>query len=793
MKNKPHLPHVFFAFLTLSWFFMVFILYSGGIHLRSIGIDLGIHRIEKPLVIYSFILLIIFIISLSKRRWTILSKRILTADIPDEDKSSSVLEIFFREILLFSMIFLIITQLVLFHYNVSLSVSGPLSLLLYLGVRLRPVISKLRHSAMSLREKIFFHFKNFPIVHRSELLVSGVIIIQLFMLWFPAHPWFLGGRDPGVYINAAAMAAKEHSILHEDPLLASMNPGEYHLFGPVPKHSFYQSPLWKFIISLCPCGSEKSFHGTKFPGFYILNPTQGQVLPQFFPLYTAVLASSMQLFGIERGPSITPIIASLSLLAFYYLCCGLFGRTFSLFATILLSVNVAQYWYSKTPNTEILFQFVFFSALYFSLLYFRHKSPFWAVFSGLSTGLLFYIRIDAAFLAPLLVIFFFFQRRGKNAFSPVFWITLLVTASGAAVNALCIATPYSHDIFQLYFPHMTAAKGIILLFIGCTMVILSRILLKFLRRHQGLWWRVSPFIVLGFYLMVLYFLVVRSSGVDRWSESYNIVKLSWYCTPVTFILGLVGVGILLKRMNRLPFSLMLFPFLLYCLYYLPHAHFIYNDHFWWVRRYVPVIIPTVMMGAAFLLTKMVRQDIVMKYLGLGLFGFCLIQSLNQGHYLWDHSEYGGMLHDLQVISEKVGERDVLLFPHVYYGIETPLHFILGKKVVILNFEQKVSASDLTLVMRRFRKWHREKRKIFALYAPGRTLHGLQRCTVTDLGRFDITFKEAARPLESVPQSLNYRTKSFRLASIIPYSGAKIHADERQKFTVDNDDKIGVVR
>ena len=92
--------------------------------------------------------------------------------------------------------------------------------------------------------------------------LAALIPVALLLLgarnFFPPSEYIIGGKDPGVYMNAGLQIAQRGAIVIEDPVVAAVPAASRNLFFPADTSRSYYLSL-------------------RFMGFYIRNPDSGAV------------------------------------------------------------------------------------------------------------------------------------------------------------------------------------------------------------------------------------------------------------------------------------------------------------------------------------------------------------------------------------------------------------------------------------------------------------------------------------------------------------------------------------
>src|SRR5262249_24707348 len=98
----------------------------------------------------------------------------------------------------------------------------------------------------------------------TEVFPLLLVLLGLW-LYFPGAEYVMGGKDPGTYVNEGIQIAQRGSLEIHDGVIASVPRPFRDLFFPSHLSTFY--------------------YGTRFMGFFIMDPNAGTVLGQFPHLF----------------------------------------------------------------------------------------------------------------------------------------------------------------------------------------------------------------------------------------------------------------------------------------------------------------------------------------------------------------------------------------------------------------------------------------------------------------------------------------------------------------------------
>jgi hypothetical protein len=152
------------------------------------------------------------------------------------------------------------------------------------------------------------------------------------LFFFPGFQYGTGDRDPGVYVETGVAIARTHGLPFTDDLVVAGLPG----------------------------GSSP---GAEWPGLWDQPGHPGQIFPQFYHLWPALLATAKDLGGytglFDTGPLVGVIAVALSV-AVGRRICGLPGAWA---VALVLPTNMLEVWQAKYPTAEIFGQMLFMAAV----------------------------------------------------------------------------------------------------------------------------------------------------------------------------------------------------------------------------------------------------------------------------------------------------------------------------------------------------------------------------------------------------------------------------------------------
>lgn len=468
----------------------------------------------------------------------------------------------------------------------------------------------------------------------AAVILGGSAV--LFLL--APHETLVGSQDSGVYFNTGANIARSGAIIIQDPLLKTI--------GQAAKDPTIGPKVIPQVLQGVAKKEDRYLFARylRLPGFFVRSNDDGlyngEVVPQFFHLYPAILAVGFGLGGLRGETLVTPLLGALGIFAVYLTALRLFParrqRWIAPVAALFLALNGVQVWFARQSLWEICGEFLLFSGIYgFSLLvrpvafaqeetpnppHLPHLQILGAILAGAGFGLVCLAHAQFPFLVwPLLPYFIWLRltRRWQTAH----WVLLLTFGLlflHSVLHIRIFSLPYwegiYHNVIQdvrkqlhIFIPGLSVAFfGLILI---DAMPQRVRAVESWLKRH----WKLAALalaVIASGYLLFSYFIRVYFLSTDGqgnyppyyWSwQSYigapttegperSLLRLGWYFSPLAMLLIFGGVFWLLwKRLDArtgffMAVSAGVTVFFLDTNY--TQEHYIYS-----LRRYIVMTIP----------------------------------------------------------------------------------------------------------------------------------------------------------------------------------------------------------
>lgn len=409
----------------------------------------------------------------------------------------------------------------------------------------------------------------------------GLMVLAWLYAAFPNES-LLGSRDEGLYSLMALLLLRTGGLVLEAPMAAATAPGLFQPFN-------YGQPASFFL-----------------PGVY--QAADGPMLqfPPLLPVWAAQLAAAS--FG--RGLFSCSAIFSLSaVVVFHALARRLLRQPMALLATVIVALNPATIWIARLNLVEPLARLVVLGGLLAAVVAFERRSARLAVVAGALFGCSAFGRLDLLLLSPLMVIALVVvgtwpaprlidSRRtmatlaGSTIAAQALAVVLLwfVSPVYVRVNANVVyATAVAAVIAMVFmaaagarpFAHLQSMQARRVIGIGLATAIFLALAYAALIRPE-----IGPFALIHRPGHVL-------DGARDFRER-SLLSLAAYISWPVIIAAAVGAVIAVRRLTggraHAALAVVAIVFVSSSLVMLSNPR-ISPDHYWAVRRFVPLVIP----------------------------------------------------------------------------------------------------------------------------------------------------------------------------------------------------------
>jgi len=236
-------------------------------------------------------------------------------------------------------------------------------------------------------------------------------------------------------------------------------------------------------------------------------------------------------------------------------------------------------------------------------------------------------------------------------------------------------------------------------------------------------------------------------------DAEAFLRMGWYLYPLGLSLAVAGGMALLLRVRRSQafFLLVALTFSLFFFYKVR----VWHDHYFAMRRFIPVILPAFFVAMAFLLSSLRESGGRLAAVGSRVVAVLLVAVyLVSGHRLWRHDEFRGSLAFVEELARHIGDDDIAIFPaqEGLHLLELPLAQLEDRKVL----EFYTLKPDRALLENLLESWKDRYRDVFFVTNYKISLSGLFTRHVKD---FELTTEKYEysydRPPKG-PEPLNLR-------------------------------------
>jgi 4-amino-4-deoxy-L-arabinose transferase-like glycosyltransferase len=514
-----------------------------------------------------------------------------------------------------------------------------------------------------------------PAPVRWSVILPLCLIVLGAWRFFPPSEYIIGGKDPGVYVNAGIQIAQRGAIIVRDPVVAMVPPFARDLFFPPDRNTDY-------------------YLSVRFMGFFIRDPDTGAVVSQFQHVFPASVAVGYGIDGLTGARRAVSFWAVLGLLSVYFAGARLFGRPAAAAAAFLLALNVIEVWFGRYPNIEMTLQALLFAALLANARAHVEDDPFFAPIAGALLVLLLFARFDAGIAVGATVIALSLEfAAGQGRLRLTFWIPLV--AGGLLCGWYLIGPMRAYSALPLYFIRNLPRWMHLALLLGAAA---GAALLFLVRRSPRLSERTRDLLpivlAVGVTALAVYALFLRRPG--RYLAPFDAYALrifaDYYFTLPALIAALIGYVLFARRLFwRDPaFFLTLTAFSLLFFY----KTRIVPEHFWAARRYVPVILPgLLLLVAAAALTGARGRSLVTRAIrgpiGIVFLALLAAQYARVAKPIADHVEYEGVIPRVEKLAGRIQDDDLLVVESRDSGSDAhvfalPLAYTYARNVLVLS-------------------------------------------------------------------------------------------------------------
>jgi len=421
------------------------------------------------------------------------------------------------------------------------------------------------------------------------LLAIGAVTVICLVFFFPPFDVRLEARDPGTYLHAGEVLAREGGITWYDATVARVPPTAREYFFP-------------------KLGPTRAHDSSRFLGFYIESLATGRVIPQATPVYPVWVAVGHWVAGtagaLAAGGVLTWFAAcGLSLLGVAF--CGRLG----LLAGPLLAAGVITGWFARYSAAETAAQLLIVLGSLALIRYRQQGGRFHGLLAAVSFGLCPLTKAELlVVLVPLALLLLADLATGRvrRRDVAVFWTPLALLFAHTLVHAVGWLWPYYFDVLRQFYLTPRAFFGaaalatVLAAVIGLLIHYLARpyrdAIRRFLRAENRGGWvlrvvmatAVIGLTAAGYWLRP--WLFANMAAADPWNMASH-VELGLGISPMLVFLAALGAAVLLVRRPQVEGLLPAATVLLVLSAAILWERNIIPAPMWAFRRWVPVVLP----------------------------------------------------------------------------------------------------------------------------------------------------------------------------------------------------------
>lgn len=605
----------------------------------------------------------------------------------------------------------------------------------------------------------------------AAFLPALAVLAIAFALQARPSEYLVGGRDPGTYVGAMGVIARTGGIAYTDPAVLSIPAQDVELF-----YRNAQSP---------------DFNWGRFMGFPLESPRTGRVFPEFFHLFPSFGAYLFQAMGVKGALATPPVFGILGTLGVFFALRRLFGDAVALLGGLLLATNVVQVWFARYPVSEGMSQFLIFTAVLALSHWEERASPWFGALFGAALGLTFLVRIDSVLLLGPLALYLLVRLAHRElswpkAAAALVPIGLLLVHAG--VHAASFSRKYIVNIASRPYWQQPAGVWLAAALLALALLVVALRtaprLVAWLETHgEALRGAIAGAIVgLAAYAYFLRPLLSAWAGGDgndaalAWAhpgplatlgferlaahDAQALVRLGWFTTPLGLLLGVLGLLAAVQAFRPRTLFLLLTA-VSFSGFYLYKIR-IYNDYFFAMRRFVPVVLPCLLALAALALVRLAARGGARRW-AAALLGLVLFASFGRDTArIARFTDWRGAVGFVEDVSRRFGPDDVVIFEQAQsvHLLSLPLWAVHGVNVLELARFNPDPEKLRDLVAR----WRTRYRNIYFVNTYRTDLCGLFLARVED---YSFGTYEWERSYGRPPVKPELRALRFTVSRVVP--------------------------
>ncbi|MAT96725.1 MAG: hypothetical protein CL608_06235 [Anaerolineaceae bacterium] len=620
-----------------------------------------------------------------------------------------------------------------------------------------------------------------------------ILLLGSAVVYFRPHEYVLGGIDPGGYMNIAATAVRTGDFILEDEWSG--------LLREFPETTLReQPPQWRTRY-------------LQFVGWYIDDHDHpARVIPQFFPFHPALVAVGISLAGLYGGLLVTPLWGTLCLATIFLLARQLFNTEIGLLAASLYAITPVHIYFARYPSTEPLTLLLIFTGLLsFQALWDERQGQIaWGILGGASFGVSFLTRIDLPLVALLIVGWLVLVRWQQRWTSGWRWFTLVLGAvsAHAGLSAFFLNSPYMWNTYgsllnvirRQLVVQLALAGAVVMLVLGVWLMwryswtqFRQTRLANFINGRSFRWLLAGGIVLLSAFAYFVRPLLQPATSYATWPagttawvlDGENWVRMGWYLTPLGLILATLGLAWLLRTasFNRLGFFLSIG-----ILTTLQYVYKIFNTpyHIYTMRRYVPIVLPMLMIYTAVFLFYLFQSRPRVVKISAGVLTVGLMAGLlYQSRFVLPLRDLYGATEALATFHEQLDPEALILIsePPTSMFADTlgpPLKFIFGHDIATVRQDDEADAFLANVI-----QYAQEQERPLQLIGISPVLESVRTQFYLEPVAFvPIRLPKLHSTFTDFPSDIQNVYYGIEIYNLTPKSGVEVSSSETDSFMVD---------
>ena len=435
-----------------------------------------------------------------------------------------------------------------------------------------------------------------PRVDRSTLTAAagfGLLLLAGAVLYLPPYEAVISGGDGSVYISFGRKIAETGRLEFEDDLVSRLPNGV--------RRGIFENPSPDAGVS----GRHPRFPG----GLRIPDIGEPSVTAGFSPLFPVLTALFHEVGSIQGALFVAPFFAVLSLGGLFLLAAHIGGPWTGGLTAVLTLALLPQIWFARFPLPEMVAQCLVMSGLLAWLVALRDDAPRWAVAAGWFLGLAGLAKVDLSLLLMVsLAAYCAWQCLARPAHRGRYLPHLLIPFGLVFLQNLAHYLAYASH-YRPYVAHLIRTSVLGELWPTGSVGLAAGLLLLALTAAAGTALALRsprPVVrrVCGVVLVVLLALYAYNYVATRSGHlPETVVWLSWYVSWPVLLLAVPGFATLLGPGRAVRARGPEGPVLLFVVFAVVALQYLYDPlesglQIRSMRRYVPVVLPLLMLSAA---------------------------------------------------------------------------------------------------------------------------------------------------------------------------------------------------